>query len=246
MIRVWFAGVVVCALCGLSVTSAEGGDVVSGPCACAAGTVLIDGECSAEFECRWYCMADQAEVTSSGERKDREKATLDCDNCDDCETMRCVESLCVTETDSGSVSGTAAFSAALKGDINLALAGTIGIETTTEFEIGLTTTTTVSKERCIECGGPAISACAHVKYHICAFGTPHTAQVPLGHQWYVRVTCPGDTDPQWVEHNKCLTPKGSATITGEVGTHSGCEAHQIPCPSCPCEPPDPGAGGDIT
>lgn len=187
--------------------------------------------CRYERACFVQVLSEQAEVTAVGQTDETMTATLVCNNCDDpYNTMQCAQTLCVTKRDAGSVSGTAGFSVNLRGHINRLLAGLIGIETTAEFRAGMTSSTEVSTQYCVECG-TAAPPCKAVAVELHAFGTPKSARVPLEHRWYVRLRCADATGP-WTLNRICPGVAGWCTINGEKGSVSGCEAHALECPVC--------------
>ena len=149
--------------------------------------------------------------------------------------MHCIQTLCVTQTDSASVSGTAGSSVSLKLELNNALAGCIGIETTSEFSAGFTNTTTMSKQHCVECGSSSIAPCTATRYFLESYKTPKAGRIPLGHRWYTLVSCPWDPEPrQWQPLSTCPGVVDWATIDGQKGTRSGCISEPIECPPSPC------------
>ncbi len=225
-----------CAMYALSAINADD-RVPDGECACSPHMVLVGRGTSVQYECRWFLMGG-AELTLNADPAVSDRRTLDCDNCGEpCNELHCIQSLCVTRTDSGSVSGTGGFSVQLTSEINTLLAGRIEIETTAEFTAGYTSTTEVSTEYCIECGSDSIQPCTATRYALESYRADRQARAPLGHRWYVRTRPYGGDWSEWQERNQCYGAAGYAAINGSKGSTSGCVAKRLKCGPCEvCHP----------
>ncbi len=211
--------------------------IPNGECTCLQQLVLVNPGTQVQFQCAAYRMGP-AELMLAGENQVSEVDELSCNNCaEPCNAMHCVQSLCVTKTDSGSVSGTGGFSVALKSEINTVLAGAVEIETTAEFTVGYTSTTEISSEYCVECGADSIQPCTGTVYRLYSYRAERDARVPLGHLWYVRIKRPGEDWTEWQVDNGCAGVAGYATIDGFKGSAAGCVATPIHCGLCEvCHP----------
>ncbi len=223
----------VCSVCALSYGDEDDYSFIpNSECSCQHGLVWVNPDTLVNFQCAVFRQGP-AELTKEGDPKPADVRTLTCNNCPEpCNAMHCVQSLCVTRVDSGSVSGTASFSLALKAELNTILAAQAEIETTAEFTAGYTSTTEVSTEYCIECGSDAIQPCTGTEYRLYSYEAERDARAPLGHTWFVRIKPWGEPWSEWRPLNTCYGVAEYATIDGFKGTTSGCEATPISCGPC--------------
>lgn len=213
--------------------------VPDGQCACMKRYVhTYDPRITFQYRCivvpkTGYQQPPQGE-TAEPSVQDRDKSI--CDNCRTCDPLNCIKTYSLTETDSGSVSGTIGFSIELTKQINVALAGKVGIRTTAEFSAGYTSTTTVSVTRSIECGG-VIPPCRLNIYTIEQLGIPVHARQPLTHAWQYRWKLPYQDWSGWTTYKSCNQTVGWATLSGQRACGTRCVGITQQCGPCPeCHP----------
>jgi len=91
---------------------------------------------------------------------------LPCNNCNSCNHMYCVRTFVISWGSSGTVSGTLSISRQFQATFNRILAPAIGVHMTTEFEFGLSRTTSLSESDQIACGSTDIAPCSWTDYTI--------------------------------------------------------------------------------
>lgn len=217
----------------------EDGDLVpDDQCVCSRAPMLIVEGLLYETRCRMAVKggAVSAFGNEEQERKIRDTTHVSCNNCAGCTPLDCHQTLSLTRTDQGSVSGTASFSVELGAQINCNLAGAAHISTTSEFRNGYTSTTTVSVTVEVQAGSVQ-PPCHWNEITLTQYATPVHTRQPLTHMWEVRTRMPGQEWSDWRPQNTCRQTIANAHLHGERAIHHGVENKAKDCGPCPeCEP----------
>lgn len=195
-------------------------------CPCQKAAVFLDWNCYAQWQCTDY-VAGAPIVTNIGPDSRSLQGSNDCNNCDSANPMYCLKQIGWSYSETGSVTYGGSYSQALKAEINNALAGSVGITTTTQFSAGATNTTTWTFSDTVTCGSTAIAPFSWTLYEVYTILTPKSAQIPIGGRWYVSAVCNGTPGP-WYPNADCGA-QANSTIQAQSGSVSGCEAHDMHC-----------------
>ncbi len=151
--------------------------------------------------------------------------------------MHCLLTRTICQADEGTVEYAYGFSVGIKGQINTALAGEIGIEATGEFRYG--TTNTTRKEVCdaIECGPGegTVDPNRHFKYEIRAYRQHKKARQEVRYRWYFKFVYEEGGSSEWILLEEC-PGRAYNTIDGFKGLDQsyGCYfVEEVECPDCP-------------
>lgn len=173
-----------------------------------------------------------------------EKQSLDCDNCDtDCVPMTCVQTLCVTKTDTGTISSSSSVGGSFSAEVNPGLGGSIGIEMEQSFVQGQANSTSISHELCVQCGSTAIPPTVHVRYWLKSYMNHRTARGTFRYcgevQYTADIACGRYEPGPWLWAGVCCDNQQAVNIDGQKGSGGlGCEIETLGCGTS-TGPPDP-------
>lgn len=161
------------------------------------------------------------------------RLVLVCDTCGSCHSERCVARVTTTQTETVSVSGTSGASTDIRAEINTSLALNVGIGTTTEFQLGLADSSTVTTQVEVECGNEEYPECSRTEYRVDRRRRSVYARAIMN--WHRLYRCSSFDPGTWA----LLDPAGPCSTT--TATLRGFEVNEYACIAVdqPCSPPQP-------